>query len=74
MRVTSGDQVPSRRPVVETKTVSVVKQKKINDKRAANGKGTGGGPMYRVANTHAEGVPHARERLRDDVQHAHTAT
>jgi hypothetical protein len=22
-------------------------------------------------NTHAEGVPHVRERLRDDMQHAH---
>jgi hypothetical protein len=28
----------------------------------------------REAYTHTEGVPHARERLGNDVRHAHTAT
>lgn len=28
--------------------------------------------LGRERDTHAEGVPHARERLRDDMQHAHS--
>jgi hypothetical protein len=39
MRVTSGDQVPSRRPVHETKTVSVVIQKKLMTNAQRMGKG-----------------------------------
>jgi hypothetical protein len=59
-----GGRVPSRRPVYDT-TTSATKKKK---------KGTRHGRTGERMDAHAECVPHRREWLRDDVQHAHATT